>query len=57
MNCEWIIHPHSDEKDDIKEYRDMAKHVDAKTAKLFRHNAKDEVEHLHGLQKRLKTLG
>ena len=42
------------ETDDIKEYRDGAKHVDRKTAKVFREIARDEVSHKKKLLKLLK---
>jgi len=44
----------ADETDDIKEYRDGAKHVDRKTAKVFREIARDEVSHKKKLLKLLK---
>jgi Rubrerythrin. len=45
-----------DETDDIKEYRDGAKKVDAKRAKLLRHIAKEETQHRKWLRESLKTL-
>jgi rubrerythrin len=45
-----------DEKDDIKEYRHSAKKADPKTAKLFRHIAKEEVGHRNELRKRLAKI-
>jgi len=45
-----------DEKDDIKEYRESAKKADPKTAKLFRHIAKEEVGHRNELKKRLTRI-
>jgi rubrerythrin len=44
----------ADETDDIKEYRDGAKHVDRKTAKVFREIARDEVSHKKKLLKLLR---
>ena len=44
----------ADETDDIKEYRDGAKHVDKKTAKVFREIARDEVSHKKKLLRLLK---
>ena len=44
----------ADETDDIKEYRDGAKHVDRKTAKVFREIARDEVSHKKKLLRLLK---
>lgn len=45
-----------EEKEAIKDYRKAAKHVDPKTAKIFRHIAKDETHHKKELTKRLKSL-
>ncbi len=42
-----------EETEAIKDYRADAKKVDPKTAKLFRHIAKDEVHHKKELKKRL----
>lgn len=45
-----------EEKEAIKDYRKDAKRVDPKTAKLFRHIAKDEVHHKKELTKALKRI-
>ena len=45
-----------EEKESIRDYRKDAKKVDSKTAKIFRHIAKDEVHHHKELSKRLKKL-
>lgn len=45
-----------EEHEAIKDYRKDAKKVDPKTAKLFRHIAKDETHHKKELGKRLNQL-
>ena len=45
-----------EEKEAIHDYRKDAKHADKKTAKLFRHIAKDETHHHKELCKRLKQI-
>ena len=45
-----------EEKEAIRDYRSDAKKVDPKTAKLFRHIAKDESHHRKELSKRLKDV-
>lgn len=45
-----------EEAEAIKDYRQDAKKVDKKTAKLLRHIAKDEVHHKKELGKRLKQI-
>jgi rubrerythrin len=45
-----------EEHEAIKDYRKDAKKVDNKTAKLFRHIAKEEATHHKELGKRLKQL-
>jgi rubrerythrin len=45
-----------EEKEAIRDYRKDAKYTDKKTAKLFRHIAKDEAHHHKELGKRLKQL-
>lgn len=45
-----------EENEAIKDYRSDAKKVDPKTAKIFRHIAKDESHHRNELTKRLKDL-
>ena len=46
----------ADETDDIKEYRDGARKVDTKTAKLYRHIAREEAQHKKELSRRLKEI-
>jgi len=45
-----------EEKEAIKDYRKDAKKADPKTAKLFRHIAKEETQHHKELSKRLKQI-
>ena len=45
-----------EEKEAIRDYRHDAKKVDPKTAKLFRHIAKDETHHRKELTKRLDRI-
>jgi rubrerythrin len=45
-----------EEKEAIRDYRQDAKKVDPKTAKLFRHIAKDETHHRKELTKRLDRI-
>ena len=45
-----------EEKEAIKDYRKAAKKSDPKTAKLYRHIAKDESHHHKELTKRLKQI-
>ena len=45
-----------EEKEAIKDYRREAKGSDPKTAKLFRHIAKDEMHHRAELSKRLRQV-
>lgn len=45
-----------EEKEAIRDYRRDAKKADPKTAKLFRHIAKEESHHKVELTKRLKKL-
>ena len=45
-----------EEKEAIRDYRKDAKTTDPKTAKLFRHIAKDESHHHQELSKRLREI-
>jgi rubrerythrin len=45
-----------EEKEAIKDYRKDAKKTDVKTAKLFRHIAKEEAHHHRELKKRLNKI-
>jgi rubrerythrin len=45
-----------EEKEAVRDYRKAAKKSDPKTAKLFRHIAKEESGHHKELSKRLKQL-
>ena len=45
-----------EEKEAVKGYRKAAKHADPKTAKLFRHIAKEEAVHHREFKTRLKQL-
>lgn len=51
-----VRHLIADEKLATKEYRCGAKKADPKTAKLFRHIAKEEVGHKKELTQRLKEI-
>ncbi len=45
-----------EEKEAIHDYKEDAKKVDTKTAKLFRHISRDEQHHHKELTKRLKKI-